>query len=409
MSFPKVTTSLANGNLGRVAPSDDGICGLIATGVAVGGQFALGDILGPFTSLQDAEDKGIDEAYDSTNTCMAWRHIKDFYDQAGNGTKLYVMIVAKTVTMTQMCDKANNYVKKLVSQTGGNIRMVGVTRIPDGGYSPTFSEQFEQDLMDAITKADELIGEERDLYRPISIIIEGRNFQGTASSARDMRHASTGPNANRVAIMIGSDYDVSSAASHANKYAAVGYALGRAAGIPVQRNIGRVKDGDVGITQAGFSNNAKAETLTEAQQETLHDRGYIFFRKHTGKAGYFFNDDPVTAPITSDYSSLSAGRTMDKAARITRAVYLEELLDDLMLDPDTGKLDPSVAKNYESIVEDEINRQMTAQGEIVRVSVYVDPDQNVVEQDKVTAEVNIRRKGMSKEIVATLAFEAPEV
>lgn len=102
-TLPNVTVIESNGNLGLLPANEDGASGIIVTGVA--GSFALGDVLGPFTSLKEVEDIGIDAAYDTTNSVLAHRHISDFFEGAGQGTKLYVMVVASTVTMTQMCDK----------------------------------------------------------------------------------------------------------------------------------------------------------------------------------------------------------------------------------------------------------------------------------------------------------------
>lgn len=406
MSRPSVTIIEENGALGRTAPSADGISGLIVSGVAVSGQFALGDILGPFFSPQDAIDKGITAAYDTTNTCLAYKNIADFYDYAGLGTELYVQVVAKTVVMTDLADKALTYAKKMLVHAAGKIKLLGISRVPDGAYTPSYSEGFDGDLWTAVTKAKALIAEEFALYRPVSVIFEGRDFQGSASATKDLRSAS-GLLANRVGIMMGADYDYATANAHAAKYAAVGIALGKLAGIAVQRNIGRVKDGDLGILSAGFSNGAKYNTLTETNLDSLHDHGYMFMLQHAGKSGFFFNDDPTASPITDDYSSISRGRTMDKAARITRAVYLEELNDDVELDPATGKLAASTIKHYQGEVEKQINLQMTSLKEIVKATAFVNPDQNVLSTDKIVTTLRIMPKAISKEIEATLSFENP--
>ncbi len=403
---PTASVILENGALGRVAPSTDGISAIIVSGIAVSGQFALGDVLGPFTSPQDAIDKGITALYDTTNTCLAYKHIADFYEDAGLGTELYVMVVAKTVTMTDLADKALLYAKKMLVAGAGKIKMLAISRVPDGAYVPTYSEGFEADLWTAVAKAKALIAEEFALFRPVSIVFEARDFQGSASASKDLR-AVAGLQANRVGIMMGADNTISTTVAHAAKYAAVGTALGKLAGIPVQRNMGRVKDGDLGILSAGFSNGAAYSTLTETNLDSLHDHGYMFFLQHAGKAGFFFNDDPVAAPITDDYSSFSRGRTMDKAARITRAVYLEELNDDVELDAVTGKLAISTIKHYQGEVEKQINLQMTAKGEIVKATAFVDPDQNVLSTDKINTTLKILPKAISKEIVATLSFENP--
>lgn len=403
MGLPSAVVKLSNGNLGRLAPSEDGTSGLIVSGIAVVGQFALGDVIGPFTSLADAEAKGITSAYDTANNTIAWRHIKDFYDYAGDGTELYVMVVAQTVTLAQQVDKTNNYLKKLLSTTLGNIKIWGCTFTPDGTYVPAYTGQFETDLATAITNAKALIAEEFDLFRPTRGILEARNFQGSMSTATDLR-ASAGPNANGVMIFAGQDWDYGQTVAYRNKYAAVGIALGKAARIAVQRNLGRVKDGPLLITTAGLSNGQKLSTFSESNQGAFNDRGYVFFRQHTGKAGYFFNDDHTAAPITDDYSQFSLGRTMDKAARITRSVYVEEILDDIEIDPTTGKLDPSTIKHYQGIVEKEIRANMV--GNIDDVSAFCDPNQNVLSTSQIKIKIKIVPKGTIRNIEAELGYSS---
>lgn len=409
----EVTINLSNNNLGKRSTSEDGISLLVVTGVAVAGKFALGDIL-TFNSIADAEAKGINAAYDTTNTCMAYQHIKDFYEEAEllgvKGIKLYVQVLAKTVTMAQMVDKTSltNAAKVLNDATvNGSVRLVGITRIPDGAYTPTYSGEFEADLATAITNAQALGVDQFEKFRPVRILLEGRNFQGSPSSARDLRDSGTGGNSNRAYVVAGSDYTVASAKAENAKYAAVGKVLGRAAAIQVQRNIGRVKDGKLSITQAGLSNGSSITSFTDANLKTLADKGYIVFRTYTGKAGFFVFDDPAACPATDDYSTLALGRVIDKAARITRSVYVEELMDDVELNPDTGKLSASTIKSYQEKVEKEINLQMTSTKEIVKVTAYVDPDQNVISTDEINIELTILPKGYSKAIIVTLGYENP--
>lgn len=407
MGKPNVTTPQTNGNTARVAPSEDGISALIVSGIAISGTVVLGDVLGPFTSLADAEALGITALYDTTNTCLAHKHISDFYDGAGNGAELYVMVVAKTITMKDLCDKANAYAKKLLVAGDGNIRLIGVTRCPDVGYIPTYTGQFEQDLIDAIGKAQLLRIEEYSLFRPVSFILEGRNFQGNASSSLNMRDPVAGPNANRVMVVMGNDADFVAANAYASKYASAGFALGVAAAQPVQRNIGRIRNGRLellGFGKPGFSNGAAYNSLTETQTDALHDHGFVFFRKIAGKAGTFFNDDSMACPLTDDYPSLAAGRVMDKVARITRTVYVEELLDDIEIDPDLGTLAGSTIKDYQDKVEEAINENMTNKKEIMRVAAVADPEQNVAATDEVSVEIEISRKGTARNIKATLSY-----
>lgn len=102
MAAPKVTINLQNGTLGQVANTEDGVAGLVCTGIAATG-LALGTSAQIF-SLADAEALGITSTYDTTNTVNVWKSIKDFYAQAGTGKELWIMIVAKTTTMQTICD-----------------------------------------------------------------------------------------------------------------------------------------------------------------------------------------------------------------------------------------------------------------------------------------------------------------
>jgi hypothetical protein len=408
--LPNVNITQTNGNLGRGAGTDDGISLLIVTGVSNSPSFVLNDVIGPFKSLSQFESLGITEDYDTTNTCQAWRQIKDFYSEAGKGVELYVMVVAKTVLMADMTDTTNvtTGVKKALLAAGGRIRLVGISRVPDGAYTPTFATQLEQDILDAIDNAQVLAAAEFTAFRPCQVLIEGRNWQGNVGSSLDLRDATDGPNANRVSLVIGQDLDVANDTDNAQaKYAALGKALGRVAKIQVHRNIGRVKDGAlVGIVNAGFSNNAAVGTLTDADQDTLNEKGYIFLRSHTGKAGWFFNDDHTACPLTDDYSSIGKGRAADKVSRIARNIYVEEILNDLEIDADTGKLAASTCKHFEGIVEDEVQKQMISKGELTAVGAFCDADVNVIQTDLVTIEINIVPRGMARQIKVTQSYAA---
>lgn len=404
MGQPKVNVTISNNNLGSLANSEDGTSALIVSGVAVGGQFALGDILGPFESVADAESKGIDAAYDTTNTCLAHKHISDFYIGAPAGTKLYVMVVAKTMRMTTMCDKTLTHAKKILSTLNGKVKLIGITMVPDGAYTPTYSGQLEADLETAIDKMQELIVEEQGQYRYCRAILEGRNWQGSASTTLDLRDVA-GPNANGVGVVLAQDVDYVTANAHAAKYACVGYVLGVLAGLPVQRSIARVKNGPVAISNAGFSNDAAYSTLNDSNLDSLHDKGYIFLKQHVQKAGFYFNKDNAACPLTDDYNTLSRGRVMDKVARITRDVYTNDIEDEVDVDPELGTLAVATCKGFQGEVEKAIDEQMTSKGEISAVSAYCNAAQNVLTTSEIAIEVDIVPKGVASSIDVKLAYK----
>lgn len=398
---------IGNGALGRASQALDGVSALIGTGVAVADKFALGDVLA-LRSLGDAEALGITESYDTTNKSLLWHHIRDFYRNAGDGTELYVMPVVNTVTMEDMADPEEDYAALLLDQLQGRVRLLIITRTPGASYSPTHTGQFDPDVFAAAANAQLLYASEFAKHRPIQIFIEGRDFQGTAASARDIRNASMGLNANRVSIVMCQSATVAEKDALFAGYAAVCIAAGRAAGISVQRNIGRVKDGAVVIDgEAALSDGTLISEATGTALDALDGFGYVFLFNRDGKVGYFFNGDHTACPISDDYAYISRGRVIDKAARLIRAVYLEELLDDVDVDPNTGKLAPAVVKAYQRAGEKSIEVNMQANNEVSGVRVFVDPDQNILSTDKVVTVVRIVPRGMVNEFEILLSYENP--
>ena len=395
MGLPKVSITVENGQLGLTPGSADQVAGIVMTGVATG-SIALAESKQIF-STKDAEDLGLDAAYDTTNTTNVYKTIKDFYAQAGQGKELWIMIVAKTTLMAGMCDTANQILKKLLNDAQGRIRIVGVTRVPDGAYSPVYADQLDPDVIAAAAKAHELSNEFRALFKPFRTVIDGRDFQGTLGSILDLRASAY----NTVSVALGTDVSGSD-------NAAVGLVVGRLAAIPVQRNIGRVKDGDLGIQTAFLTGQTQdIKDIALASLDALHDKGYIFPRKFQGKNGYYFNDDPTASPATDEFSSFARGRVIDKALTLAYVTYVDEILDDLQVDTVTGRIAAGVIKDYQAKIKSVLDLEMTANDEVSGVTVTIDPKQNVLSTNKVEVTVKIVPKFYSKEIAVTLGFENP--
>ncbi len=394
--LPQVTTIVTGGNLGRAMANQDGYAGLIAHGVA-GDSFALGDIL-IFRELAEAEAKGITADYDITNAVMLWRHIADFFLTAPAGTPLYVMPVATTVTLASMVDKAGDYAPVLLEGANGAIRLLAFA-----STTGTFA-----DVISAAPTAQLLYKWAFDNFMPLSIFIEGANCPADLSTLSDLRDATTGPDADRVSIVICNDAaittDTEGVATGYDGYAAVCLAMGRAAAIPVQRNVGRVKDGRLPVVEPALSNGNKIEALSNAVLDGMNAKGYIFLRQHVGKSGAFFNGDHTAVKLDSDFASISRGRPMDKAVRLVRQVYVEELLDDIEIDPQTGKMAPEVLTAYQQSCDGAMLINMTANGEVSGARTYVDPEQDVLATDKVKTKLKVVPKGMVKEIEVELGY-----
>jgi hypothetical protein len=392
MALPNIDIQIGNGALGLTIPTNDALSGMILQGPAASG-LAVGTP-SLITSLAAAEALGINAAYDTDNSVKAHKAIKEFYAGAGTGAELWIMIVSQAVDLETICDKAEtDYAVKLLDAANGGIRLLTVVRDPASGYSPTVTNGIDADVEAAITTAQALAEEYRDNYKPLRIILPAYAYNDTPGDLPDL----TTRTDNRVAVLLGD--------SETGARAGVGILLGRLANDPVQRNPGRVKSGALPIT-AGYigTNTVEEETNNIA---TIHNKGFITLRRHVGKAGYFFSDDPTATAETDDYSQISLGRVLDKAIYLAYTVYVDELLDEVLLDADTGRISRAQAKYLQQIATTAINNAMTANNEISGVTVEVDPAQNVLSTGKICIKLRIVPVGYAREIEIELGFSNP--
>ena len=397
MPLPYVRINFANGAIGGSAAMDDGCTGLICTAVAVSGKFALGtDYL--ITSLKELEALGINSASAGANATV-YKCVKEFYEEAPKGTKLYIRGAASSVTVDQLVDKTMAHAQSLLEYAAGDIRTLMVKVTDASGYTPTVTHAIDAKVETAITKAQALAeGAAEDLKAPILVLLEGRHYSGVPSNLPDLTQLTD----NRVAVVIGDTVTGS-------KGAAVGLLAGRIARIPVQRSIARVKDGAMNAAEM-FIKDSVAES---GSPDLIHGKGFICPRTFVGKGGYYWSDDSLATGPTDDYCLIPRRRTIDKAYRIAYLAMLEQVSDEIALTAD-GKIAPAICKNMETVMESAIINQMTSVGNLgndpqdpndTGVVAYVDPDQNIVATSRLNASLRVRPYGYSKYIEVDLGFQ----
>lgn len=391
MALPDVLVLIQNGQLGALVQFAEGVAGMIGTGVAgTGGTNPIG-IGDPrvIYSVSDAESIGIT----ATANPFAYRQVKEFYDEAGVGSELYIMLVPDTMTQTQMYDNTNaNGVKKLLAYAQGKIRIVGSFFAPPVSYVPVVTAGLDGDVYTAITKAQVTALAQANAVAPLRCVIEGRKFTGDAALLTDLRTMSN----NRVAVAVGSTLNDGSAS--------IGLLLGRVARIPVQRKVSRFKDGALPIDAAYVGSTAVDGSIeVNGKLGMMHDKGYIVLRTFPTATGYRFNGDPVCAPITDDYNGIARGRVIDKAHIIAYATYLQEL-DDETLETATGTLDPGLVKYLESKITVQIDGLMTANKQISSCAASIDPNQNVKLTSELEVVLNLTPVGYNGIIKVKLGF-----
>lgn len=402
--LPGINIEFQNGQLGQVVGLPDGTAGILASAAAVGTTFLLNT---PYQikSMVDVAALGI---IPDVNNHVLYKTLKEFYDEAGEGTELWLMGFAKTTkvsdwfTLDVLTGKAP--VEKLLDSANGKIRMLFTAFSPSAAYVVTLVGAIDGDVIVATNLAQQLAENyTASKYAPFFTIIEGYAFDGDKVALADLSTASF----NRVMIALG-DTETRTGTTSA-KGAAVGIIAGRFAKISVHVNIGKVRDGALSNLVA-FILDKPAE---QYDVEALHDKGFVTFRQHTGKSGYFFTDDPLACEVADDYHYAARRRVIDKAYRLAYAACLEFLLDDNTVNND-GTLSPIYAGIIENEVESLIFKQMTANGELSfdpadakdrGVICKMDLTNNVTSTSKLKfAKLQVKTKGTNRWIDVPLGF-----
>jgi Protein of unknown function (DUF2586) len=395
--LPGVLITVENGALGRVATTKDGVAGLIVVGVS--NSFIPLYTPKQIFGLKEAESLGLTQDADATAKVDTWQQIKEFYDEAGNGAELWIMTVALTKTMTEILDPntTTNGARKLLDAAGGKIRLLGISRFIDSSvtYNQVTVSGLDEDVTLAMPKAQALAIEYRNNFKPFNVIIDGRGWNGNITALADLR------------TFTHSKVSVALFTTKASKTsAAVGLVLGRAAKLPVQRNIGRVKDGALNVGKLYYSNGAELITFSDAQVGQIHGKAYLTPRTFVGRSGYFITDDPTATTSNDDYLTIANNRVIDKALTIVYATYMNEINDEVEITSE-GKLSATKVSYYRQIITNALELQMLSNGEVSAVDVAIDADQDVLATDIIAIEVRITPVGYAKEISVSLGFKNP--
>ena len=173
MALPGVQIKLENGNLGGIVSRNDGISALALTGVAVqGASKVLVEIPYQVFSLKEAEELGISRT--GLNS-YAYKHVKEFYDVAGEGSELWVMLFLQEKTMSYMVDIAEeNSVKKMIEKANGKINLLGVSRKHEEGE--TIANGVDEDVDNTLVKSQATADDFADKFMPFRVLIDGKGM-----------------------------------------------------------------------------------------------------------------------------------------------------------------------------------------------------------------------------------------
>lgn len=370
MGLPNVKIDFANGALGSVGQSADGVVGMV---IAVeSGSALLDKPVCVYTS--DCLTK-----YNIAEGSAAHKAISEFYAEAGEGAELW-LYGSDAANVSGMIAEGKTFLKA----ANGRIRVLAI--VPTTGVE---NSTLNSDALAAQNLAETAT---TTLFAPIVVLLPVK-YSDTLPSLSTMGY-------NRVGMVVGDTVANSDTAM-------IGVVAGRIAKIAVQVHIGRVKDGALKIAEAyiGAEEVAQSDVV-----ETLFTNGYIVPRCFVGKSGCFFADDSLATAENDDYRSLARRRVIDKAYRVAYNALLEYVNDNLDV-TNEGTLTAMSAKAIEQEVESKIYNSMTAEGNLstdgdgdTGVKVLVDTTNDVVATNKINASIKVKPYGYAKDIEVELGF-----
>ncbi|WP_346237763.1 DUF2586 family protein [Niabella insulamsoli] len=377
-----INISRGAGQLNRTDPTEDAVVCLVLSGTAVAGKIALSEPKQIFSSLA-LVDLGITEA----NNPLAHRDIIDFYGKAGEGAELNFMLVSDATTLEDICDVANDIARKLITFTQDRGVILLVNRKPAAGYVPTITAGWDADVTAAVSNLNEMAVQYQNLNVPFVGILPALLMDTTKIAEMPLRATLTKDNV-----------AVSAACEKADGHISMGALAGWLVRHQVSENFSQIASGP--IFDTAFFPDAVPVMNLKSSWAALNTKAVIFLYKEPGKQGFFFNDDNTMTAISSDYSSISWNRTINKVHRIAYASLVNKLRATVDLNPTTGKVESSLISDWESDVENDIRANMINTGvdkkpEISGVKCTIDPNSDIV-NDEVDAEIAIVRRGQAK-------------
>lgn len=356
---PNIDITLLNGQLGLTAPSEFGTAALlIACAAAPTAGYGV-----PFlvTSKQDV----ISAFANVLNAPVVTAINTHFYSEAPEGTKLYILAMANTTSLTTLFAAAN--ADKVLILGNGSIRLVGAIKFPDVSYVPTVTAGIDADCTAAVTAAQTLADDWFGRYQPFRCLVQA--FAVTTTGELATYEAGNKRNVGMPIFSINNSYAYS-----------LCQVLGRAAKVGSSVNIGRVKSGSLNIADNAVI-KIGATTIDQVSVATLEQvftKRYIGVERNAIASGVVITDDVMLTAPTDDYNTLVNGRVIDNVVRIAFRTYYAELKDNVDVNAN-GRLNAITEKALENSIKSAVDLAMRdqlskdAQG-TAAVSCLVNPD-----------------------------------
>jgi hypothetical protein len=323
------------GGLGRISEGTDNHLGYVvgvigAPVIAAVNNGGKGIVL---ASAFDAEQVGINEAYDANNEVSLYSDIVDFFRLAPEAT-LYLF---NSSTVNDVRTWLNN---------NKEIKGFGVTKAYDVATSNVATN---------IADYQVLINELSAQNRLIDFAVIG--LDGLDVFTQNL-FESIAP---QTSILV--------ACEKADGHVAVLTFLAMLAVRKISENVGSVdivnkplsKRGRLDYpltdtllerwTESFLPDGRSIESLNKTELTAIINKGYIVAAQYEGYSGYFFENSYTAVERGSDFAQIENNRVWNKAARIIRATLLPRVKSKVKKDPTTGFIATTTTSYWKGLIE----------------------------------------------------------
>jgi hypothetical protein len=383
MALTNVNFFITEDGLGRIADNEDNISALLFAGAAP--ETFDTDKIRSYTNIEAVEADGITDV--SVTYGEAHYHISEFFRMSG-GALLYV------------CFGLTDIAEELYNVSGGKIRQYGAF---------VANLAHVQSVHQAI--ATTLAGK----YAPVNIVV-GYEPTESPESVNDVDDLSL-KTAPYVSVVAFGDGGTGRGAVLANALGkpyipALGLVLGCMSKARVQESIGALNrfnltDGvefvkvEKGVTKPAIK-YVTGQPYSDGLTLQFDTKRYLVPRFYAGNAGIYIEKDHTCYPPTKDLCVIRNGRTINKVVRGVREKLLPRLKSNVSVD-DSGYLEPDFVEFLKSLASQNL-QQMQRDGEISRFGVSIEPNQNVLQNDRIDIEIRIIPIGVANFINVRLGF-----
>lgn len=183
-------------------------------------------------------------------------------------------------------------------------------------------------------------------------------------------------------------------------------AIARAAGVPIHRDLGRVKDGP--LDAQIVDSNGVLIGHDERVNPGLNEARFITATTKVGKVGVYITNPMLMAPPGSDFELLQYRAVMDEGCAITYDKLSDYESDEVRV-AKNGKVLEKDAKAIESAITGALHEALVKPGHVSAARFVLSREDDILGTKKIQGQTRIRPLGYIKEIVNDIGFENPNV